>query len=872
MSRVVAVPARFFPPGSDFGFSPVQHRRRIFAGFAASLALLVSGLEARLLRVPRDHETIKGAVAAAVDGDVIEVDNGFYFEKNIVLDKRIGVRAKNLFGAVIGGSEEPGTAVFIVRAEVEISGFILKNSYLGILQRDSPDVAWTGRDLAFFNMKWAVSVDDREMNIGLARLENVFVDGCEGAFLSNDARGMEIERCFISGAVEVFNGSDHLRFAVDRAVLWNCQSVSREGSGVFPAPATSRIELGPNIHIFRPTDPPSRRREFPRRLNAVFGRDLRPSGRLDDQPRRRDALVLTVLGEFFLETREWSRAASHFRSALATALATGLDEIRWRADYGLGLAAEGAEDRVAAIDYFKKTVFVIERIGIGLPLGIFQSGFRKDKINVYEKLIHHLMDEHRRTPAAGFDREAYFFAERSKARGLLSGLPSMAGNPAPVSDPVLRKEEMRLTRAVTRFQSELQRADLTLGLRGEILRRLDEAEGARRDFILRMRRREAGGNPAGPVGPYRIDAVQMNLPDRSTALIEYMIGEEYSCVFLVTRDGLAVASLPSEKEIKLLAVNYIKFLTLRGSADFKGWAGGARLRRMLLGPFEERLGRGIKKLIIVPDGVLHYLPFEALVREEPGASAAVKARPLTARFLVEDFSVGYGASASCLIDLRARPAPGRPAMDFLGVANPYPMKAFGLSTGEERIYPALPFARREIRTIRGLFSAGRSTILQGRDAQERNLLSLRLADYRILHFAAHGFFDDHNWWRSSLLLLGDEFGEQDGFFQPADIDSLRLNADLVVLSGCETGNGLLEKGEGLTGLSQAFLRAGARAVLLSLWSVNDKTTDDFMELFYGHLTSGKTATEALRLTKLDLLRTKNHHPRTWAAFVLLGNS
>lgn len=869
MSRAAAVPRRVFPPGADGGFSGAEHRSRIFAGFAVSLSLLVSGLEARILRVPRDYETIKGAVAAAVDGDVVEVDNGFYFEKNIILDKRIGVRAKNLFGAVISGSEEPGTAVFIVRAEVEIAGFIIKNSFLGILQRDSPDVAWTGRDLAFFNMDCAVAVNDREKNIGLVRLKNVFVDNCKAAFNCNDARGMEIERCFISDSVRAFNGSNHLRFIVDRAVLWNCAIVSEEEKRVFPAPATSRIELGPNIHIFRSADPPVRRRELTRQLNILFGEDVRPSGPRNDQPRRREALVLTALGESSLQTRDWSAAASHFRSASAAAVETGLDEIRWRADYGLALAAEGAKDRTAAIDYFKKTVSVIERIGIGLPLGVFQSGFRKDKINVYEKLIHHLMDEHGRAPAAGFDREAYFFAERSKARGLLSGLPLTAGHPAAVSDPGLKKEEFRLARAVTRFQTQLQKAALSAEKRAEILYRLDEAEGARRDFLLRMRRKEAVGKPPGPIGPYRIDAVQMKLLDPSTALIEYMISEEFSCVFLVTRDGLEVASLPPEKEIKLRTANYIKFLTLRGSDDFKGWAGGARLRRMLLGPFEERLSRGIKNLIIVPDGVLYYLPFEALVRED--AAAAAKARPLTPRFLVEDFSVGYGASASCLIDLRARPVPGRAAMEFLGVANPYPVKAFGLSTGEERMYPALPFVRREIRTIRDLFPAGRSTVLLGRDAQERNLLALRLTDYRILHFAAHGFFDDQNWWRSSLFLLGDEDDEQDGFFQPADIDPLRLNAELAVLSGCETGNGLLEKGEGLTGLSQAFLRAGARAVLLSLWSVNDKTTQAFMELFYGHLTSGRTAIEALRLTKLDLLRTKNHHPRTWAAFILLGN-
>jgi len=164
---------------------------------AGTCGLLPGRLAARTIRVPQDCPMIGPAAAEARDGDVIEVDDGFYFERDIVLNKRLVVRSRNLFGAVIYGSADLNSTVFIVRAPIEISGFIIKNAYIGILQRDSPDVEWKGRDLAFFNiLTAAVSIDERTELFGFADLADIVVSGCYTAFATNEARGLSLHRFF----------------------------------------------------------------------------------------------------------------------------------------------------------------------------------------------------------------------------------------------------------------------------------------------------------------------------------------------------------------------------------------------------------------------------------------------------------------------------------------------------------------------------------------------------------------------------------------------------------------------------------------------------------------------------------------------------
>jgi len=814
------------------------------AGIVLVTAFGAADLRAAVIRVPQDHVLISQAVAAAKDGDVVEVDDGFYFEKNIVIDKPIRLRAKNAFGAAVYGSTERGSAVFIVRAACEIDGFILKNSDIGVLQRDSPDVLWTGRNLALFNLQEGISINDREFRRGSARLSDIIADGCAEPFRTNDARSLQVGRAFVANAEVAFAGSNHDAFTVRDIVVWNCGRMT-EGDA---------ITLGPGIHRFEAPSGSPKNDDLPRRLNQLFaaGGETAPLSNADRL--RREALLLVMTGDAFLLARNPGEAKSHFRSALEAVRSFPLGEAHWRALSGLAQANEALGNRLEAASFYRKALELIENVGLGMPDRTFQSNFRKDKIGIYETLIGLLWDLHREEPSLGFDREAFEYAERSKARGFLSGLDLTRTG---FESPDWAARGPAFNRAVTQLQIALQDPDLPSARRSELLRRLERAEDDRLAFLIGLHRRAAEAPRIFSAG---LDDIRAKLLDPETVLLEYVLGESRSFAFLAGTDALRVVELPSEAELRPQIANYLKFLTLIETGDFRGAAGSRVLSEVLLAPFRERLSRNAKTLIVIPDGILNYLPFETLLRTADGRD----------RFLIEDCEIVYGPSASALIRIADRPNPESFRMDFLGVANPFSLRAFGLSDAEEIEFPRLPYGVGEIQTIRKFFPRRRTEVLLGKKAREDRFKALPLADFRIIHFAAHGFFDDRNWQRSALVLRRDPAGAEDGFVQANDVFPLNLRADLLVLSGCDTGAGLLEKGEGLSGISSAFLAAGAKSVLLSLWSVNDQTASVFMAAFYRHFTAGRSKAEALRRAKLELLDSKYRHPFYWAPFVLQG--
>ncbi|MDD8026814.1 MAG: CHAT domain-containing protein [Acidobacteriota bacterium] len=848
-------------PAKDYRRRPGRAAAVVLAAVAlvstASAGPVSSG---RTIRVPQDYRLISLAVAAARPGDAVEVDDGYYFEKNIVLDEPISLRSRNLFGAVIYGSSDPGAAVFIVRAAVDVSGFILRDSCFGILQRDSPDVEWTGRDLAFFGMETAVRIDDRRDRVGSARLTRIIIDRCVTGAGTNEARRVWLERCLVLRTNLAFYGENHDSFWVDKAVLWDCRVTAKRSESFFPNGGTSKIVLGGDVRVFSPRDARDKKLDFPRAVNRLFLPEQGEPAESPERSSRRDALLLTLVGRAFLDGGSLAAAEAHFRLALSLAESSGVLEARWRADLGLAQTAAKRGDVPAAVDRYRKAIAAVERIADGFTQRDYRSAFLRDKISFYETLIGLLLARQEKEPAAGFDREAFLYAERSKAQGALAGLRRVESDRKQVRENGRRGEERALAAAISRIQAGMQDPDLTPAALNVQQLRLAKAEAARMGFWLRARTAGGSNRPPSSAALPSIEEIRKGLLDDSTAVLEYVVGADLSCAFLVTRDGLMTAPLPGEGDLRPSVANYLRFLTDRKPRRFQGWAGGQSLRRTLLGPFEDRLKKGIKRLIIVPDGLLHYLPFEALTSGAAGR-----------RFLVEDFEISYAPSAVYLLDLRQRPAPAAYGMDFLGLADFHSVRVRGLAEAGEMRFPPLHYAVGEVGAIGRLFPAGRRTLLMGRAAKESRLKALPLSEYRVIHIAAHGFFEDSRWWRSALLLNRDKNDGEDGFLQPADIESLRFGPELVVLSGCRTGGGLLEKGEGIKGLASSFFYAGARALLLSLWSVNDQATARFMKAFYGYWTGGRSKREALRLAKVEAIRSWREPPFIWAPFVLMGD-
>ena len=383
-------------------------------------------------------------------------------------------------------------------------------------------------------------------------------------------------------------------------------------------------------------------------------------------------------------------------------------------------------------------------------------------------------------------------------------------------------------------------------------------------------------------------------------LLEYSVSARGSKLWAITKDQAAVFRLPSEEAGPLLEkyLNTLRLPVIGGDEISAHIRLGTQLYQKLLGP-AEKLIRGKTHLIIAPDGPLYYLPFEALIRpssQKPGSAA-------NANYLLKDFLVSYVPSASVLVtQQKSRSQPNIPKASS-------PLLAFGdpvySSAGPQpnvADQPRLPinvtlrglnlgpleFSANEVRRIAGIWNVLPSSEhinLRGQATTDR-LRKMDLAKYRIVHFAVHAVAGDqlNRMSQPALILSQGANDEPDtGLLQFSDILDLKLNADLVVLSACDTGLGRLRQGEGIVGLTRAFLYAGASSAVVSLWKVEDQSTSLLMEKFHRGLKDGKSKAEALRLAKLEMLnstvnlralgsRQSLAAPFYWASFVLVGDS
>jgi CHAT domain-containing protein/Tfp pilus assembly protein PilF len=352
--------------------------------------------------------------------------------------------------------------------------------------------------------------------------------------------------------------------------------------------------------------------------------------------------------------------------------------------------------------------------------------------------------------------------------------------------------------------------------------------------------------------------------------------------------GLAVYSLPARDDI----ADGISLLTDRDFLERpqKARAAGQQAYDLLLAPLKERL-RG-KDLPIVPGGPLGYLPFEALVEDD--------------RFLIENHRIRYAPSLTAVHLVRlwekTRPDPQRP---LWALADPVYDRADKRVAGKAELTQATqdalaeylrgaerdaaaggPFARlrftgKEAQSIRACLAAAEADVLTGVQATEAAVKAASakglLAQARYVHFATHGILGVDTGQPAALVLslVGNDGehdtdgGINDGFLRLDEVTRLKLNADLVVLSACETGKGRLYAGEGVTGLARAFLYAGSRGVVCSLWAVDDRETAALMTRLYGGLKDGQRAADALRAAKLAMIRA-GKAPVYWAPFILIG--
>lgn len=550
-------------------------------------------------------------------------------------------------------------------------------------------------------------------------------------------------------------------------------------------------------------------------------------------------------------------------SAAETAFRAGSGSLHpYHAIAGLGDVYGRQGKLEAALDQYEKAIELIEQQLLEpRALEADRSGVFRTRVGPYLRAVDALLRLHSRSPEAGYARRAFMANQRIRDRIFADRLAAewsrSRENPGQFARDLKAIDE-RIA-SVSRALQRPDRTDPADGL-NETLERLEiEQAGLRRAVSLSSplagrARREAA---------ISVDEVQRLLPP-GTALLDYAMAD-LPAVFVVTRESFRVVELPPPNRLIGRVRAYVGLVSSgSGSAlGAFGTRGGHELFKEMVEPALRGLPDTVSHLIVAPGPALEHLPFEALPIRRDGP------------YLIDAFSISYLPAAGALPLIMHEPDASRTRL--LAFANPdvderRSSSIRGFFDEEGLRLGALPFADAEVDAISDIVGPGRSEILTGGEASESRLKSITLTDYTVLHFATHAVGSRSLADRSSLVLSGSPDGGDDGFLQVREIYDLRLNADLVVLSACQTGAGAGEPGDGVHGLSRAFFFAGARSLVASLWKVEDEPTARLMTLFYGHLREGLSKAESLRRAKRGLIEEGYAHPRYWAAFVLFGDA
>jgi CHAT domain-containing protein len=402
-------------------------------------------------------------------------------------------------------------------------------------------------------------------------------------------------------------------------------------------------------------------------------------------------------------------------------------------------------------------------------------------------------------------------------------------------------------------------------------RLLDELAECERRLGLSWTRKDAPDERL-PIQPAPLNQVKEDL-DPHEALLEYVLDDPNSYCLSVSREGAHIHTLPGgRKRIESLIQEYIA--EIRAKRDAVGPA--KQLWELLVKPVPE--AAKATRLLIAPDGMLNLLPFESL-------------RDGSGRFLLESRVISYTPSATILDMLRGTkelapaPLPLLAVGDVMydnqgGAGRKLPPAATVRGRIERGIADLsgialhdLPQTREEVQQIGKVVGAD-AILLLGQAATETAFKKEPLDQFRILHLAVHGFADTQYPERSALVLGADPKSGDDGLLQAREILRLRLNAELTTLSACDSGVGKLQGQEGVSNLVEAFLAAGSKSVVASLWNVDDASTSALMEDLYKRLAQGEATSAALRDAKLDLLSRFGNQvsPYYWAAFISVGDT
>ncbi len=373
-----------------------------------------------------------------------------------------------------------------------------------------------------------------------------------------------------------------------------------------------------------------------------------------------------------------------------------------------------------------------------------------------------------------------------------------------------------------------------------------------------------------------ITASRENIQDKlesNQAVFEFMDAENSYYLIIITKDNIEISSIDKDVEFESYLNNFLNSITAESlnSPEAVEMFGNSSygLFKALLEPVLKKLDPSIDQLVIIPDGTLSYFPWEHLVMSLPKSGTDFKSLD----YLFRKYAVSYAYSSSLYAGDRIQITQNAPekilavAAQYGEISEQFEDLAFNF---RNEISP-LKWNKVEIEEIQKYFQG---QYVSGLQATERNFKE-EVNNYKILHLAMHALVDDRNPMQSQLLFTQSEDSIEDGRLYTYELFNMNIPAELTVLSACNTGIGKLQKGEGVMSLGRAFSYAGCPSVVMSHWSVDDKSTSEIMSSFYKYLEEGQPKHFALRQAKLDFLENATgikSHPYYWGGFVVLGDT
>ena len=512
-----------------------------------------------------------------------------------------------------------------------------------------------------------------------------------------------------------------------------------------------------------------------------------------------------------------------------------------------------------------------------------------NSVEDFDNAINVCIKLYKATKDTRYINDAFVFSEQSKSRVLLDAmLEADARKLSGIPDSLLaREKQLRIDLAFydTELQYQLYEAGRTDSIQ---VRRINEKLFTLQNEYLKLKDTFEKNYPKYHELKYKRSNVTIadarKALDDNEILLEYFTGTHSLYIFLVSNGNFELEQIPIDSSFSGLCQEYLSSIK---KLDKPGYIETAeKLYNILISPVDNKL-TDAKSLVIIPDGVLHYLPFEALIKNGNSENDFT-----SLNYLINRFEVTYNYSASLQSQISESAAASGVSSGFLGFAPVFDktrdeegfiMSAIhsifggGESTTRSGQYrdefKALPYTKDEIESIVSLFKEN-SRKAKGFFYSSANEINLKqnISDYRYIHIASHSFVNPLQPQLSGIAFASQEDDQniEDGILYSGEIYNLNLNADLVVLSSCESGIGKLVKGEGMMALTRGFLFSGARNVMTSLWKVLDRNTSKLMIRFYKNILAGEDYKTSLRNAKLEMIKgADTSFPLNWSGFILI---